>query len=99
MALLLLFALFGFFVPNGIFIYWSLTEFHSISDITGNHLALAFIIEAFAVMIMMAIYFAKNPPGKIGWPWFIVLSLAGGIGFSIPFFYWLNTRVTTANRI
>jgi hypothetical protein len=37
-------------------------------------------------------YFAKNPPGKVRWYWFLVLSLAGGIGFSIPFYWWLNKR-------
>ncbi len=91
MALLLI-ALFGLFVPNGIFIYWLLSDFHSFSDITSNRLALGFIIEAFAVMFMMASYFAKNPPGKVKWPWFIALSVIGGIGFGIPFYWWLNKR-------
>ena len=89
---LLIVALFGFFCPNGIFIYWLVNDFHGIGDIVNNRLALAFIIEAFAVMLMMAYWFAKNPPGKIKWPWFIVLSLIGGIGFGIPFFWWLNKR-------
>ena len=89
---LLLIALFGLFVPNGIFVYWLMTDFHSLSDITGNRLALGFIIEAFVVLFLLAYYFAKNPPGKVKWPWFIVLSLIGGIGFGIPFYWWLNKR-------
>lgn len=89
---MLLVAIFGLLVPNGIFIYWLLNDFNSISDITNNGLALAFIIEAFAVMFFMAYWFAKNPPGKVKWYWFIVLSLIGGIGFSIPMFWWLNKR-------
>ena len=89
---MLLVAIFGLLVPNGIFIYWVVNDFHSISDITNNRLALAFIIEAFAVMFIMAYWFAKNPPGKVKWYWFIVLSLIGGIGFSIPMFWWLNKR-------
>ena len=89
---MLLVAIFGLLVPNGIFIYWLVNDFHSISDITNNRLALAFIIEAFAVMFMMAYWFAKNPPGKVKWYWFIVLSLIGGLGFSIPFFWWVNKR-------
>lgn len=89
---LLIVAFFGFFCPNGIFIYWLVNDFHGIGDIVNNRLALAFIIEAFAVMLMMAYWFAKNPPGKVKWPWFIVLSLIGGIGFGIPFFWWLNKR-------
>jgi hypothetical protein len=90
--MLLLIALFGLLIPNGIFVYWLLNEFHTMSDITGNRLALSFIIEAFAVMLLMAYYFAVNPPGRIKWYWFIVLSLIGGIGFSIPFYWWLNGR-------
>jgi hypothetical protein len=90
--MLLLIALFCFVVPNGIFLYWAAAEFHSFADVAGNKLALAFIIEAFAVMLMLAFYFAKNPPGKVRWYWFVVLSLLGGIGFSIPFYWWLNKR-------
>lgn len=89
---LLIVALFGLLVPNGIFIYWLATEFRGLSDILGNRLALGFIIEAFAVMFLMAFYFRKNPPGKVKWYWFIVLSLIGGIGFGIPFYWWLNKR-------
>jgi hypothetical protein len=30
------------------------------------------------------------------WPWFVVFSLLGGLGFSLPFYYWLNTRTDTS---
>jgi hypothetical protein len=90
---LLLIALFGLFVPNGIFIYWLFTEFESIADVWNNRLALGFIIEAFVVLAMLAYWFAKNPPGKLKWPWFVVFSLVGGIGFGLPFYYWLSRRV------
>lgn len=89
---LLLIALFCLFVPNGIFVYWAFTEFHGVGDIAGNRLALGFIIEAFVVMFLLAYYFAKNPPGNVKWYWFIVFSLIGGIGFGIPFFWWLSKR-------
>lgn len=91
MALLLI-ALFGLLVPNGIFIYWLFTEFHSVSDVVNNRLALGFMIEAFVVMFLLAYWFAKNPLGKIKWYWFIVFSLIGGLGFGLPFYYWLNKR-------
>jgi len=90
--ILLLIALFGLFVPNGIFIYWLFTEFHSVGDVMNNRLALGFIIEAFVVLGLLAYWFAKNPVGKIKWYWFVVLSLIGGIGFGLPFYYWLNKR-------
>ncbi len=92
MALLII-ALFGLFVPNGIFIYWLFTDFNSLADVTNNRLALGFIIEAFVVMGLLAYWFAKNPQGTIRWYWFIVLSLIGGIGFGLPFYYWLNRKI------
>jgi hypothetical protein len=30
----------------------------------------------------------------VRWYWFVVLSLAGGLGFSLPLYYWLNLRRT-----
>jgi hypothetical protein len=89
---LVLVALFGLFVPNGIFAYWLLTEFDGVGGVIGNRLALAFIIEAFLVLGIMANYFARNPIGPVPWYWFVVLSLIGGLGFGIPFYYWLNKR-------
>ena len=90
--MLLVIALFCLIVPNGIFLYWSFTEFRGFSDYYHNKLALAFISEAFLVMFLLAFYFAKNPPGRYKWYWFVVFSLAGGIGFSIPFYWWLNGK-------
>ncbi len=89
---LLVIALFCLFVPNGLFIYWFFTEFRSVGDVMNNWLALAFIIEAFVVVFLLAYWFAKNPPGKIKWYWFVVFSLVGGLGFGLPFYYWLNRR-------
>ena len=91
MALLLI-ALFGLFVPNGLFIYWLFTEFDGMADVLNNKLALAFIIEAFLVLGMMSVYFARNPTGRVKWYWFVVLSIIGGLGFGIPFYYWWNQR-------
>jgi hypothetical protein len=88
----LLIALFGLTVPNGIFIYWLLTEFHGVAEVLSNKLAVAFIIDAFLAMFLLAYFFAVNPIGKIKWYWFIVLSIIGGLGFSLPFYYWLNKR-------
>ena len=89
---LLLTALFGLLVPNGIFIYWLMTEFRGLEDVINNRLALGFIIEAFLVMFLMAYYFAKTPIGRVKWYWFIILSLIGGLGFGIPFYWWINKR-------
>jgi len=43
-------------------------------------------------MFLLAYFFAVNPLGKVKWYWFIVLSIIGGLGFSLPFYWWLNKR-------
>jgi hypothetical protein len=90
--ILLIIALFGLLVPNGIFIYWLLTEFRGVGEVLQNKLAVAFIIDAFLAMFLIAYYFARHPVGRIKWYWFIVFSIVGGLGFSLPFYYWLNRR-------
>ncbi len=89
---LLVAALFGLVVPNGLFVMWLLTEFDGIGAILSNRLALAFMLEAMLLLVLLAVYFARHPLGPIRWPWFVVLSLLGGLGFGLPLYYWLNTR-------
>jgi hypothetical protein len=90
--MLLIIALFGLIVPNGIFIYWLFTEFHGVGEVLQNKLALAFIIDAFLAMFLLAYWFAVKPIGKVRWYWFIALSIIGGLGFSLPFYWWLNEK-------
>lgn len=92
--ILLIIALFGLFVPNGIFLYWLFTEHKGPMDFVNDRLALGFIIDCFMAVGLIAWYFAKNPIGRIKWYWFILLSLIGGLGFSLPFYYLLNKRKT-----
>jgi hypothetical protein len=57
-----------------------------------NKLTVGFIIDAFPAMFLLAYGFAVKPVGKIKWYWFIVFSLIGGLGFSLPFYWWLNGK-------
>ena len=77
---LLLVALFGLLVPNGLFIYWLLFDFHGFGAVVQDRLAL----------VLLSVYFANRPIGRVGWQWFVFLSLLGGLGFSLPLYYWLN---------
>jgi hypothetical protein len=92
---LLTIALFGLFVPNGIFLYYIFVEFTSITEVLNNLLALGFIIDAVMATGLLAWWFAKNPLGKYSWKMFVMLSLLGGLGFSLPFFYYLNKRTAS----
>lgn len=89
---LLLAALVGLIVPNGLFLYWLVVEYRGIVAVLDDKLAVAFIIDAFLSLILISVYLARRPIGRVGWPVFVALSIAGGLGFSLPFFYWLNAR-------
>jgi len=89
---LLLVALFGLVVPNGYFIYWVVNEYHGLGPVFDNHLALGFMLDALLAMVSLAFYFARRPIGTVGWPTFVALSLIGGLGFSLPLYWWLNAR-------
>ena len=85
-------ALFGLIVPNGLFLYWFFVEFNGVREVLDNHLAVAFIIDAMMVLLILAVYFAKRPIGPVRWGTFVLLSLVGGLGFSLPMYWWLNNR-------
>jgi hypothetical protein len=91
-VILLLVAFFGLIVPNGLFLYWLVTEFDGLQAVFDNHLALAFIIDALMTLVLLAVYFARRPIGNAGWRTFVLLSLIGGLGFSLPLYWWLNIR-------
>lgn len=85
-------ALFGLLVPNGMFFYYVFVEFTSLTEVLSNRLALGFIIDAFMATGLLAWWFARHPLGPYSWKTFILLSLLGGLGFSLPFFYYLNSK-------
>jgi hypothetical protein len=93
---LLLLALFGLVVPNGLFVYWLVKEYAGLGPVLHDKLAVSFILDALLALVMLAAYFAKRPIGRVGWPWFVLLSLLGGLGFSLPFYWWLNARAGRA---
>jgi Protein of unknown function DUF2834 len=90
---LLIVAAFGLLVPNAIFVHWILTDFTTVEAVLADRLAVSFILDALIAMVLVAWLFALAPRGPVRWPWFVVLSLLGGLGFSIPFYLWLNRRL------
>jgi len=85
-------ALFGLVVPNGLFLYWFCCEPWTLAGLLSNHLALGLILDAVLATALLAYFFAARPPGVLRWPWFVVLTLIGGLGFGIPFYLWLSYR-------
>ena len=89
---LLLIALLGFVVPNSFLIYWLVFEFHGLSPVLHDKLAVSFMLDLLLALIILGAYFARRPIGPVKWYWFILLSLLGGLAFSLPLYYWLNRR-------
>jgi len=89
---LLLFAFFGLIVGDGLFLVWLMNDFHGLGPVLQDRLALSFMVDAVLTLLILTIHFARRPPGPVRWPWFVVLSLVGGLCFGIPFYWWLNHR-------
>lgn len=89
---LLLIAFLGLIIGNGLFVYWLAYDFRGWGSVMTDHLALAFIIDATLTLLILTVYFARTPPGPYRWPWFVALSLIGGLCFGLPFYWWLNKR-------
>jgi hypothetical protein len=52
------------------------------------------MLEALLLLVLLTIYFARRPIVRVGWGWFVGLSVLGGLGFWLPFLYWLNAMKT-----
>ena len=85
-------ACFGLIVGDGLFIYWLVHDFQSLGAVLQDRLALSFMIDATLTLGILSVYFARTPPGRYRWPWFLALSLVGGLCFGLPFYWWLNKR-------
>lgn len=96
--ILLLIALFGLLVPNGLFLYWLFYEYNGLAAALQNTPAVALMMDAFMAVGLLAWYFAREPLGRFRWPWFVALSLAGGLGFSLPMYFWLNKRLPATHQ-
>jgi hypothetical protein len=81
-------------VPNGIFIYFFLTDPGMAKAALTNPISLVFITEAFFLMFLLAWLLGKvacQRPTGMG---FILLSLIGSMVCSVPATLWLAGRKT-----
>ena len=90
--ILLAVAFFGLVVPNNMFLYASLHDPNGCGGVAQNLLASSFMLDAFLAMGILACFLAMRPIGPVKWYWFILLSLLGGMAFSLPLYWWLNLR-------
>ncbi|MEY2479754.1 MAG: hypothetical protein QOI04_681 [Verrucomicrobiota bacterium] len=89
---LLVFAVLGFAAPGGLFLYWALNDFTTLTAALHDGLALAFVADVLITTGALTVYFALRPPGPYRWPWFLALSLLGTLAFGLAMYLWLNRR-------
>ena len=75
---------FGFFVVNGAFAYGLLFQPGALTAVLTNPLAVAFIVEALVLVGVFAYLFERWGVSRLGWGWFVLLSLLGSMAFAIP---------------
>jgi len=75
---------FGFFAVNGAFAYGLLFQPDALTAALTNPLAAAFIVEALVLVGVFAYLFKRWGVSRLGWGWFVFLSLLGSIAFAIP---------------
>lgn len=74
----------GLIGGNGLFFYGLLARPAALSEALFNPVAAAIIIEAVVLVPVFAYLFARWGVSRLGWKWFIVLSLLGTMAFAIP---------------
>lgn len=89
---LLFLAILGLLGPNSVFLYFTFARPEIAAAAYENPVALVFIVEAFFLMGLFAWGISKLGMTKPGWLAFIVLSIAGSMAFSVPFFLYLHLR-------
>jgi len=82
----------GLLVPGGLFLFWLLHDYSSLSAALSDRMAIAFFLDLLMSALLLSYFFARKPLGPVKWPWFLALSLLGTLAFSIPLFVWLNWR-------
>ncbi|MEO8502590.1 MAG: hypothetical protein ABI609_01725 [Acidobacteriota bacterium] len=69
---------------NGAFIYGLMASPGSLRAALTNPVAVAFILEALVLVVVLAYLLGKWGLLRIGWVWFVLLSLIGGLAFALP---------------
>ena len=69
---------------NGAFVYGLIVSPGSLRAALSNPVAVAFILEALALVVVLAYLLGKWGLLRIRWGWFVVLSLLGGLAFALP---------------
>ena len=89
---LVIVAFLGLVLGDGIFVWWLVSDYRGLGAMLSDRLALSFMVDAALTLTILCVHFARQPPGRVHWSWFLVLSLVGGLCFGLPFYWWLSKR-------
>ena len=96
---LTLIAVVGFAGLNGVFVWAMLTDPEMAMTALRNPVAAAFIIEAFILVGVLAYLLGRWKVSNVHWGWFVLLSIVGGIAFSLPVvLLWSERRARSRSR-
>ena len=82
----LLLSIAGLIIPNGIFIYYFFTDHNLFLSALRNPVSLVFLAEAFILMFYFSWLLSKLEDKPFTGFMFILLSIIGSLGFSVPYF-------------
>jgi len=74
-------AVFGFLVPNGVFIFFALSDHEATKAALSNPVSLVFVCEAFFLMLLFAWVLRRAGVGRPSGAVFIIMSLIGSMVF------------------
>ena len=74
----------GAVVLNSVIVYCAIFHWHLVVEAHLNPVSAVFIAEAFLLMLFWAYFLRKWGVARLGWGWFVVLSLLGSMAFAIP---------------
>ncbi len=69
---------------NGVFLYVVFARRDLLDRALQDPIAWALMVEALLVTGLLAWLLARTGVSRLAWGWFVLLSLAGGLAFSIP---------------
>ena len=85
-------AIFGFLVPNGIFVYLLWSDVNAVRASFSNPIAMVLWLEAFVLLALFCWLISRFGNPKPGWVVFLLLSIVGSLACSVPAFLWLWSR-------
>ncbi len=88
---MLVVAAFGLFGPNAWFVWHMLSDFDRSMVMLSQPMAASLMLEALGLLLLLAVLIRRSGrrPGALC---FVLLSLAGGLLFSVPMWLWLASR-------